>query len=159
MDVFHKSRQAAPNTKKGRTSPKSCPQSQTNGIRILAWISLNITNERYAHHCQCLSQCESCTQSQSWLASHSPWLQRRNCYNSRISGHGECVCVVTDALLTETAPMSGQVRYSREPRSAFTSHAVTHFVSSAYLSITGRFNFSQRVARWRIVCRWASNAI
>lgn len=78
---------------------------------------------------------------------------------SRISGHGECVCVVTNALLTETAPMSGQVRYSREPRSAFTSHAVTHFVSSAYLSITGRFNFSQRVARWRIVSRWASNAI
>lgn len=29
MDVLRESRQAAPNRQKDRTSPKSCPQSQT----------------------------------------------------------------------------------------------------------------------------------
>ena len=110
-------------------------------------------------HWPMLYTCDLWNWPHAWPWLYLPWLPWRNCYNFRISGYGECVCVVTNALLTETAPMSGQERYSREPRSAFTSHAVTHFVFSAYLSITGRFNFSQRVARWRIVSRWASNAI
>ena len=61
MDVLRESRQAAPNTTKGRTSPKNYPQSQTNDIRFLAWTSSNLAGWNTTHACQCLNQCESCT--------------------------------------------------------------------------------------------------
>ena len=63
----------------GRTSPKRCPQSQTNGIRILACISWTLPDETSTHTCPCSNQCESWGNLFSCSSSNSPWLPCRRC--------------------------------------------------------------------------------
>ena len=106
MDVLRESRQAAPNRKKSKPSPKSCQHSLANHPHP-SLISLNLL---WWNSYSCLPMLES--MRIMYISFHaisvSPWLQRRNCYHFHVSSTLTNVGVSPTLLTNRPALQKGQ---------------------------------------------------